>query len=162
MGIGGGILGAAVGFPLAGPVILAVWISAFSFRYSELKLRLGYATLVALIGTALETALIAAGVSSPEGTIQGTVLCPPWIIAGWFSLGIAIPSFVPRDKMGYVRIAVIGAALAPIIYLIADDLISGALHLRRPLWPSVILIALLWQGLLPALCWLAQTRWYRA
>lgn len=156
------IAGAAFGFAWLGPVAVAAWLIAWSFRITDPLRQIGFAALVGLVGTAFETSLIAAGVYLPRGVLEGSPICPLWVIAIWVSLGLIAPAFAPPDWRGYIPLAGGGALLAPLFYLAADAMPGAAIHLKRPLWPTMILLALLWQGLWPAICWLAQSRWYRA
>jgi hypothetical protein len=149
-----------------GPVVVALWVVAWSFRLSDPLRQIGFIALVGMLGVAFETCLIQAGIylprSLPAGSpVVASPLCPLWEIAIWVALGLTAPTFTPKEWRGYIPLAVGGALIAPLFYLAADAIPGHPLHLKRPLWPTLILIALLWQGLWPGICWLAQSRWYR-
>lgn len=153
--------GAAYGWSWLGPAVLTVWIAVWSFRLTDPLRQIGFIAIVGLLGTIFETGLILAGFYLPRGWTDGSVVCPLWEISIWVALGLTAPVFAPRDWRGYIPLAVGGALIAPLFYLAADAIPGSALHLKRPLWPTLILIALLWQGLWPGICWLGQSRWYR-
>jgi len=153
--------GAALGWPLAGPLVVAAALLGYAFRMPNPVRQLGLVTLVAIIGTGFETGLIAAGLYLPRGMLVESSLCPLWVIGMYVSLGVVAPSFAPVQWQGYIPLAVCGALTAPIVYLLAEVIPGEAIHLTRPLWPTLVLLALLWQGLWPGICWLSQSRWYR-
>jgi hypothetical protein len=155
------IAGAALGWSWLGPLAVIAWVIAWSFRISDPLRQIGFTALVGLLGTGFESGLMRAGIYLPRDVLPDASVCPLWVMAIWVSLGLIAPAFAPPEWRGYVPLAVGGALLAPLFYLAADSIPGAAIHLQRPLWPTLVLLALLWQGLWPGIVWLSQSRWYR-
>lgn len=84
------VLGGAQGLPALGPVVVAGIVAIHLFLAEKPGIELRLIAIVALIGLAWDSALVATGfMSYPSGTVV-TGLAPYWIVAMWVLFATAL------------------------------------------------------------------------
>ncbi|CAM3033111.1 hypothetical protein BZK31_22390 [Pseudomonas floridensis] len=106
--------------------------------------------MVTLAGTVLDSALMTLGVFD-FGT--GGYLIPLWLILLWAVLGTTLNHCLAWTAKPLWRAAVLGAIGGPMSYYAGSQL--AQVHLPLGLWPSMVLLGLVWAGVFPLLQWLA-------
>lgn len=147
------VLGAAAGYPLAGPVVvIAVVLGQMLWR----RERRGDATLLLLaggLGWSLDSLLVGLGVMAfpPEAAlVRPTAL---WMVALWINLAATLRvSFAWLDGR-WALAAVLGAVAGPLAYGAGARL--GAIDLGGRPALSLALIGVEWLIAMPVLMWLA-------
>jgi hypothetical protein len=139
--------GAASGRPLLGAAatasILAVqlWATAAENRRGALRLALG----LAIVGTLLDSLLVAVGVVRFAGSAHGTA--PIWITVLWAQFALALPALARIESLRGVRMALLGAAGGPLAYWGGVRL--GAAALPAGTAPGLLSLAVEWGLVLP-------------
>ncbi len=148
-----GVVGAAAGWPLLGPLYTALWLALHlracaAARGVEVRLLLS----AAVLGFAADSALVLGGlIAFPDDARLGapTTL---WMVALWVNLAATL-----RHGLGWLRgraglAALLGAVAGPLAYLAGSRL--GAITLIKPELATAA-IALEWALSLPLLSALA-------
>jgi hypothetical protein len=148
------VLGAAYDMPMLGPGVVAGLLAMQSFTMSDPVRQVGLVTVVAIIGTAIDTGLLRLGVYWLEQSSGSAWLCPLWITALWVNIGMSLHGWLRPLQGRYRATALLGAVAGPTAYLAADVL--GAIRLAIHLELALLLFAALWAVLLPILFWIAQ------
>lgn len=147
------VLGAARGVPWVGPLVVCVFIawhlSSVGAPRREATLLLG----VALLGTVLDTMQARAGVFAFSAAGGYAGFTPPWLIALWLAFAATLTGSLSWLAGRYWSAALCGALAGPLSYYAGHQL--GALYLPPDRAWSLIVLALVWGTLLPALLWVA-------
>lgn len=147
------VLGAAHGRPLLGLMVavlmIAMHLGMASRRWTEAKLLI----YCGAIGTVFDSLLLATGwVSYPNGEwLPG--LAPYWIVAMWFLFASTLNLSMGWLKGRKYLAAFMGALGGPLSYIAGQNL--NAIRLEQP-EAALILVAVSWAIMMPALCALAQ------
>lgn len=148
------VLGAAYDLPMLGPGVVAGLLAMQSFAMRDPLRQIGLVTIVAILGTAIDSGLLHWGVYWTSQPSESAWLCPLWITALWVNVGTTLHGWL-RGLRGRTRAAaLLGAVAGPTAYLAADVL--GAIRLAIHLELSLLLLAALWAVLLPLLFWIAR------
>jgi hypothetical protein len=148
------VLGAAHGHSWLGPMFVAAAL-VFHVRSQPRECRAREASvlaLTALIGFAVDTALLRAGVMSA----MGAEVSPPWLVAMWPNFAAAtagtgsLGSLAHRPILG----AVVGAVGAPLSYAAGSGF--AVIGLAQNHARALAIIGIAWAGVLPTLFWLRQ------
>ncbi|MEB0041182.1 MULTISPECIES: DUF2878 domain-containing protein [unclassified Pseudomonas] len=121
-----------------------LWISSWR---AEGPLILG----VALIGTLIDSLLLKAGVFSfaTDGP-----LIPPWLMVLWAVLAITLNHCLNWTAKPWWRASVLGAIGGPMSYYAGSQM--AGVELPLGLWPSMLLLGVIWAVLFPLLQKLAK------
>lgn len=148
------VLGAASGFPWAGPAMAAVaaslhlWFAPGKGR--ELILMLA----AAVLGCVFETALVQTGLVSYQSASLGTGMAPPWLIAMWFAFATLLNVSLRFLHGRFVIATVLGAILGPLAYLAGERL--GGIAFPTDRTHALVALAVVWGIAMPLLTWLAM------
>jgi hypothetical protein len=146
--------GAARGWWWAGPaalILFAGWQLAVSAqRRADTQLVL----CAAVIGFIIDSMFAQTGLLSYSASIPWPNLAPVWIVALWMSFALTLNHSLAYLKTHAPIAAALGGIGAPLAYLAAAR--WGALAFPDARMPTLILLALVWAVLTPALCRLAQ------
>lgn len=131
------LIGAAAGQPLVGPAAVAVTLVAHVWTLEHPAQQLRPLFVLAVAGTAAESAWIAAGLYAPAGAMRGTALCPLWVTALWIN-GVVFAQGVLLPRMSLRPAPIVGAVAVPAGYVAADA--TGAILIA---WPLVVALGTL-------------------
>ena len=106
--------------------------------------------VVCLLGTAVDSLLLNAGVFEFR---QEGILIPFWLMLLWALLATTLNHCLAWTARPAWRAVLLGAVGGPLSYYAGQRL--GAVQFGFGLWPTLVLLAVLWAGLFPALQWLA-------
>ena len=124
-------------------LVNGLWISA---RWTEVRLII----CVCLLGTLVDSLLLNAGVFEFR---QEGILIPFWLMLLWALLATTLNHCLAWTARPAWRAVLLGAVSGPLSYYAGQRL--GAVQFGFGLWPTLVLLAVLWAGLFPALQWLA-------
>ena len=124
-------------------LVNGLWISA---RWTEVRLII----CVCLLGTLVDSLLLNAGVFEFR---QEGILIPFWLMLLWALLATTLNHCLEWTARPAWRAVLLGAVGGPLSYYAGQRL--GAVQFGFGLWPTLVLLAVLWAGLFPALQWLA-------
>jgi len=128
-----------------GPVFMPLWLGLHIY-FSPTKLGEAlFFTLLAVLGFAIDTGLIYAGIFriNPE-----TVFTPAWLVCMWMLLGLTFESMLVMRRNIWL-VCLMGVLSGPLSYLFAQAV--NILNYSEPRWVSMILHALLWAAMMPLL-----------
>ena len=132
------------GVPALGVCLLHLWLNRTKWR-SELLTILA----VTALGLALETVFIDTPALRYHGMAAGDFFLPVWIVALWLAFG-TLPHGSLRWLSGRLFLQIgLGAVFGPLSYLAGGRL--GAVELVEPVSTSLIIIALGWGVIMPAI-----------
>mgnify|MGYP003344181091 CR=1 FL=1 len=143
------VLGAAYGYPIAGPLAVTILLGLHLWLLS-CRRTFGFFLLFAgLLGTAIDTALGLLGLLSFPGSAFPSWLCPPWLTFLWMLFASTLPLSL-NWLTGRPRLAAVAGALGgPASYYAGAAL--GALQLAGNSLVSLATLAVIWGILLPML-----------
>ena len=130
---------------LAGAALLA-HLLVISRSMSDVRLVL----VVCLVGSTVDSLLLNAGVFEFR---QEGILIPFWLMLLWALLATTLNHCLAWTARPAWRAVLLGAVGGPLSYYAGQRL--GAVQFGFGLWPTLVLLAVLWAGLFPALQWLA-------
>ncbi|MCA9237139.1 MAG: DUF2878 family protein [Planctomycetales bacterium] len=133
------VWGAATDRPLAGPAVAAAVLVGHVWTLRDPLRQLRPLLVIAVIGTAAESAWIAAGMYAPAGSMRGTVLCPLWVTAMWLN-GAIFAQGVLLNRLPLRLAPLAGAIAAPLGFVAADGV--GAILIAWPLAVALAALAL--------------------
>jgi hypothetical protein len=147
------VLGAANGLHLLGPlVVLALFALHLKFNTPR-RAETALAALTLVTGFVVDSVLVASGVMSVNRGFLPEPLTSLWMAALWVNFAMTLNVALVRMQ-GHVWIAaVLGVLGGPSAYYSGGKLGAAALH--DPLWLSLVILAVVWGALTPALSWLA-------
>lgn len=147
------VLGAAGGYPLAGPLVVGFVVATHLALAARPMRELSLIVLAGMLGAAFDTVLVRTGwVEYANGAIwPGTA--PYWIVAMWLSFATTLNVSL-RWLRGRVWAALtFGALGGPAAYLAGASL--GALELAEQ-GTALAALSVGWALVTPCLVWLAQ------
>ncbi len=148
------IAGAGRGWWWAGPAALTVfafWQLAVSRqRRADIILLL----CTAAVGFVIDSMFADTGLLHYASALPWAHLAPIWIVALWMSFALTLNHSLGYLKSHLLLAAALGGVGAPLAYLAAARA-WGALSFPDAPLPTLILLAVLWALLTPALCRLA-------
>lgn len=106
---------------------------------------------VTLIGTLLDTLLLACGVFVFDA---GGPLIPLWLIVLWAVLATTLKHCLDWTAKPWWRASLLGAIGGPLSYYAGSKM--AGVHLPLGIWPSMLLLGVIWAGLFPLLQRLAR------
>ncbi len=151
------VLGAAKGYPWAGPV--AVGIAAL-VRLSQTGERGKEALLLlscGILGFVADTALISSGMFAPVRGSFPAPFSPPWLVAMWVNFGTTLNVSLSFLKNRPALAAALGAVGGPAAYYAGAGL--RAIAIPDPAWGGLAAVGVAWAICLPVMAWLACRRY---
>ncbi|WP_297834128.1 DUF2878 domain-containing protein [Pseudomonas sp.] len=106
---------------------------------------------VALIGTTVDSLLLNCGVFSFDA---GGPLIPLWLVMLWAVLATTLNHCLDWTAKPWWRASVLGAVGGPMSYYAGSKM--AGVHLPLGLWPSMVLLGVVWAGLFTLLQGLAK------
>ncbi len=159
LGVAACLGGAAADHPLIGPLVVAVLLVAQSFTMVDPRRTIGLIAVVGILGTAIDSAMLAAGIYWVKDPLRGQWLCPLWITALWINVGTALHGCLTGYGGRYGQLAAVGAVIVPAAYSIAD--VIGAIQVVASPQRALPTFAAVGAFVIPALFWLSRSPVYR-
>jgi hypothetical protein len=129
-------------------VVIAIDLSLTSSWRAEARLLVS----VALIGTFVDSLLLACGVFAFDA---GGPLIPLWLIVLWPVLATTLNHCLDWTAKPWWRASLLGAIGGPMSYYAGSQM--AGVHLPLGLWPSMLLLGVVWAVLFPLLQRLAKS-----
>jgi hypothetical protein len=154
----GAVIGAAHGASWIGVLAAALFVAAHGWLSDEWRSDLRLMLCAVLAGILLDGTLAISGVLH-YASADPLLPAPAWILAVWAAFAMTL-----NHSLAFLRgrpdwAAVLGAVGGPLAYLGAARGFA-AITFIAPAWHAVVLLALGWAIVLPALAGLAQ-HWHR-
>ncbi|SDX26612.1 Protein of unknown function [Pseudomonas syringae] len=132
-------------------LLIAVAVLAIHFVWISSWAAEGRLVITAtLVGVLLDSVLMTLGVF--DFGISGYVL-PLWLALLWAVMATTLNHCLAWTARPLWRAAVLGAIGGPMSYYAGSQL--AQVHLPLGVWPSMLLLGLVWAGVFPLLQWLA-------
>lgn len=150
------VLGAAWGYPWAGPVFALVFVVVHLLLAARPGTELRMIGAVALLGCLIDSGQTLVGAlvfPTTEGGPRVGVL-PLWMVALWVMFAGTMNCSLQWMQRRFLLALVLGAVSGPLCFLAGQRL--GALQFDPDLWFSLVSIGLCWGLLLPVVFWLAR------
>ena len=141
------MLGAARGFELAGPAVVAAFLAVQTWGLPAAERRRAWRgiLLLGVAGTALDSLQGALGILDFRGA-PGAWLAPLWITALWCHFATALPALAPLRSRPFAA-ALLGAVGGPLAY--AGGVRLGAAGFHPEPWVSLLALAAVWAVIFP-------------
>lgn len=152
------VWGAANGMSWLGPAIavLAIALHLVLTPTGGHRREIAHILAAAVLGFALETAMLQAGLVRYADTPAGVDVAPAWLVAMWAAFGTLINRSLAFLQSRLWLAALLGALAGPLAYLAGERL--GAMTMTDPMAAAMIAIAIMWLLALPALMMLSRRR----
>ena len=144
------VVGAARGWPAAGPLVVAGLVGLHVRQQSERSRELALILTVGVLGSAIDTVQAALGVFVFIGH-PGAWLCPPWLTSLWLIFASTLNGSMSWLAARYRLATIVGAISGPFSYYCAVRL--GVIEFPHPAL-SFATLALVWAATVPGLMWL--------
>jgi hypothetical protein len=146
------VLGAGHGMPWLG-VLVVPWVLLLNLVLSaDWKRELVIALAAAVMGFAVDTGLVAAGVFDPVRILVPRPLSPPWMVMLWVNQATILNSCLAWLRGRYLAGAVFGAVGGPLAYLSGAKLGAATV----PSSSGLFILGITWAGAFPALLAVAE------
>ena len=146
------VLGAGHSMPWLG-VLIVPWVLLLNLILSaDWRQELIVALAAAVMGFAVDTGLVAAGVFAPVPFLVPRPLSPPWMVMLWVNQATTLNSCLAWLRGRYVAGALFGAVGGPLAYLGGAKLGAASL----PSTNGLVVLGITWAGALPALLAVAE------
>jgi hypothetical protein len=146
------VLGAGHGMPWLGLVIVP-WILLLNLVLSaDWRQELIIALAAAVMGFAVDTGLVAAGVFAPVPFLVSRPFSPPWMVMLWVNQATTLNSCLAWLRGRYVAGALFGAVGGPLAYLGGAKLGAASL----PSTNGLVVLGITWAAAFPALLAVAE------
>lgn len=129
------VLGAAAGMPWLGPLVAAPILLWHLRTAARPAAEAGFLALAAILGFALDSALVQAGRLRFEVGLFGADLAPYWMVTLWVLFASTMNVSLRWLKTRLLVAAALGAVGGPLAYWAGARL--GAAQLLEPLWLSL-------------------------
>ena len=148
-------LGAAQGWSAPGVVAGCLFVAAQLSVHGAQRAVIATTFASGLLGLAMETLAMTAGLVGYSAHWPHASLAPAWIVVLWLAFGSTIPTFATLlGARPLLAAAMLGALFGPLAYAAGAKL--GALQIAQPAWIAYTMIACAWGIALPALVGLAR------
>lgn len=138
-------LGAARGMPWLGPAVTPLFIGVHLYFSPTAKGEAIFFSLLALVGFALDTALIQFGLFTMTPV---SFFAPAWLVSMWLLMGMTFESMLMLRRKPLL-LALSGAVSGPLSYYFGEAL--KVLEYQRPLWLALAIHAVIWIAITPIL-----------
>jgi hypothetical protein len=129
--------------PIGALIVHLLWISSWTDEGKQVL-------WITALGTVLDSVLLMLGVFDFDA---GGPLIPLWLILLWALLATTLNHCLSWTAKPWWRASLLGAIGGPMSYYAGSKL--AGVHLPLGLWPSMLLLGLLWAAVFPFLQWLA-------
>lgn len=143
------VLGAAHGLSWVGPLWVLYWSLLHLLMAAAPRVSAALILKCAILGTALDSVLAAAGLLRFEGWSLASFLSPLWMMALWINMATVMDllTAMHRDRLFLGTIS--GAVAGPLAYFGGAEL--GALEFAEPRAAGLGALAVVWGLALPGL-----------
>ncbi len=148
------VLGAARGYPWAGPVAVAAVLGLRIAWSGHRRAELAFATCAAAAGFALDSALTAAGLYAPRPHLLPPPWSAPWMVSLWVSFAATLNGPLRSLRGRYGLAALLGAVGGPAAYAAGERL--GAVTFGEPPALGLVVLAGAWAAAVAGLLRLAE------
>jgi hypothetical protein len=148
------VLGAARGLPWVGPVVAGIYLVVHLLSSSNRARELRFILTVGAIGMGVDSVKKASGLLTYASPLPPSEwLAPLWITAMWLLFATTLNSSLKWLQGRYWLAALMGAIFGPLSYMAGERM--GAIAFNYDVRFTVVVLALVWAGVVPALAWLA-------
>lgn len=143
-------LGAASGSNLPGVLAAGLYLLLQASSNGMGRADLRTIAMAGLCGLVSESALAASGLVIHAAPWSAYGVAPPWILALWLAFGATMtPTLKALGRSTYWKGATLGVVFGPLAYVAGERL--GALSMLNSPILSIVVLAVLWATLFPAL-----------
>ena len=146
------VLGAGQGMPWLGVVVIPLVLLLDLVLSADWRQELIVALAAAVMGFAVDTGLVAAGVFAPVPFLVPRPLSPPWMVMLWVNQATTLNSCLAWLRGRYVAGALFGALGGPLAYLGGAKLGAASL----PSTNGLVVLGITWATAFPALLAVAE------
>ena len=146
------VLGASHGMPWLGVVIIPLVLILNLALSADWRQELIVALTAAVMGFAVDTGLVAAGVFTPAPFLVPRPFSPLWMVMLWVNQATTLNSCLAWLRGRYLAGALFGAVGGPLAYLSGAKLGAATL----PSTNGLFILGITWAGAFPALLWAAE------
>ena len=146
------VLGAGHGMPWLGVVIIPLVLLLDLVLSADWRQELIVALAAAVMGFAVDTGLVAAGVFAPVPFLVPHPFSPPWMVMLWVNQATTLNSCQAWLRGRYLAGAVFGAVGGPLAYLSGAKLGAASL----PSSSGLVILGITWAAAFPALLAVAE------
>jgi hypothetical protein len=143
--------GASYGMSLLGPLVVAAIVILHGWNFSVSRNEVCFIVAALLLGCLTDAFLMRVGALSFAGTEASRALPPAWLISLWAIFATTVNHSLAWLTGRYRLGALFGAVGGPLSYY-------AGVRLQAAVFPdpafSVLAIATVWAGVMPALLWL--------
>jgi len=152
----GAVTLAAAGRPWGGVPLLLALIGIHLRLVPEWRSEARLVVSCALLGLAVDSMQMWAGILTFDGGHLVGWLCPPWIVLMWAQLGTTLRYCVRFLQGRYLLAAVMGAVAGPLSFHAGAGM--GAVALHPDGWMATASLAVSWLVAMPLMMWMAGPR----
>jgi len=150
------VLGVINGIPYLGPLVMSFYLLMHLKFIGQPCYEIALIITAGLIGTLMDTVLNLTGLVSYQGTYPFLVWAAPlWITTMWMgfaaTLNHGLSWLTRRPWLGFI----LGAVFGPLAYLTGAR--YGAIQITGALEITLVLLALLWGLMIPALSYVSKS-----
>jgi len=146
------VLGAGSGMPWLGLVIVPLVLLVTLALATDWRQELIVALAAALMGFAMDTALVASGIFAPVQFLFPRPFSPPWMIMLWVNQATTLNGCMAWLRGRYLLGALFGAIGGPLAYLGGAKLGAATL----PSTEGLVILGIAWAVAFPALLAVAE------
>jgi hypothetical protein len=150
------VVGAAQGYPWAGPVVVGGHLVIHFLWTQNRRQEALFVLVVAMTGIVVDSLQKTSGLLSYAGDVPVYWLAPYWIIAMWVLFATAMTTSLQRLQGKYLFAAAVGAIGGPLSYVAGEKL--NGIEFNYDFWPTVIIISLIWATVMVWLSWLVKSK----
>mgnify|MGYP001812575536 FL=1 len=147
------VLGAANGYPLAGPIAVLGAVSLHLLMAHQASKELVLIVIAAMIGAVFDTLLLQTGWLSYANGMLWAGTAPYWIVAMWLLFATTLNVSLRWLRRSYLAAAVLGLVGGPLSYYGGAKL-GGLVFLDMT--AALTMLAVGWAIIMPALIWLSK------
>ena len=138
------VLGAAHGMAWLGPVVSSAIALFYLWRDSDWSREARMLIGIVLMGTALDSVLISAGLIQFQGAIWPSPWAPLWISALWLVFGVTLTRSMSWIQSHPIWAVLLGAVGGPLAY--GGGAALGAAEFLGPKGAAIAALSLVWGG----------------
>ena len=147
------VIGAAQGYPLAGPVVALLLVLLHLSLAHQPRAELMLIAISGVVGACFDSLLLQTGwVSYPNGILLAGV-APYWIVAMWLLFATTLNVSLRWLHRNYIAAALLGLIGGPLSYLGGAKL-GGLVFVDAT--SALVALAIGWAVMMPLLVWLSE------
>jgi len=148
----GAVMGAGHGMPWLGVVIVPLVLIVNVVLSADRRQELVVALVAAVMGFAVDTGLVAAGVFAPVPFLVPRPFSPPWMVMLWVNQATTLNGCLAWLRGRYLAGSLFGALGGPLAYLSGAKLGAASL----PSTNGLVILGITWACAFPALLAIAE------